>query len=171
MHRITRLGLIVFAVLAAGSVALAQQHGMDKNGMGQKGEVEFTTETHVGSALLKPGHYQFQHHLIDTQHYLIFEGAGVNNGWADYRDHHLGPELKAFENLEFGHSNYRVRMLDDRAAYVTSEYFLRAKMKERTIDAVGRETLILEKQPDGTWKIRHSHTGSRQRPAPKPPAN
>ena len=101
----------------------------------------------------------------------IFEGAGVNNGWADYRDHHLGPELKAFENLEFGHSNYRVRMLGDRAAYVTSEYFLRAKMKERTIDAVGRETLILEKQLDGTWKIRHSHTGSRQRPAPKPPAN
>ena len=21
----------------------------------------------------------------------IFEGGGVNNGWADYRDHHIGP--------------------------------------------------------------------------------
>lgn len=98
----------------------------------------------------------------------IFEGAGVNNGWADYRDQHLGPELKAFENLEFGHSNRRVQMLGDRAALVTSEYFLKAKMKERTIDAVGRETLIVERQADGSWKIRHSHTGSRQRPAPKP---
>lgn len=98
----------------------------------------------------------------------IFEGAGVNNGWADYRDHHLGPELKAFENLEFGHSNRRVQMLGDRAALVTSEYFLKAKMKERNIDAVGRETLIVEKQADGSWKIRHSHTGSRPRPAPKP---
>lgn len=98
----------------------------------------------------------------------VFEGAGVNNGWADYRDHHLGPELKAFEDLEFGHSNRRVQMLGDRAAYVTSEYFLKAKMKERNIDAVGRETLILEKQADSSWKIRHSHTGSRPRPAPKP---
>lgn len=23
----------------------------------------------------------------------IYEGAGINNGWADYRDRHLGPEL------------------------------------------------------------------------------
>ena len=98
----------------------------------------------------------------------IYEGAGVNNGWADYRDHHIGPELKAFENLEFGHSNRRVQMLGDRVALVTSEYFLKTKMKERNIDSIGRETLVLEKQADGNWKIRHSHTGSRPRPAPKP---
>ena len=30
----------------------------------------------------------------------IVESAGVNNGWADYRDHHLGLELKAFETLK-----------------------------------------------------------------------
>lgn len=29
----------------------------------------------------------------------IYEGGGINNGWADYRDRHLGPELKGFENL------------------------------------------------------------------------
>jgi ketosteroid isomerase-like protein len=98
----------------------------------------------------------------------IYEGAGVNTGWADYRDHHLGPELKAFENLEFGHTNYVVHMLGDRAAYVTSEYFIKAKFNERMLDSIGRETLILEKQADGSWKIRHSHTGSRARPAPKP---
>ena len=33
----------------------------------------------------------------------IFEGGGVNNGWADYRDHHIGSELKGFENLQFEH--------------------------------------------------------------------
>lgn len=98
----------------------------------------------------------------------IYEGAGVNNGWVDYRDHHIGPELKAFENLEFGHSNRRVQMLGERAALVTSEYFIKAKMNTRMLDSVGRETLVLEKQADGNWKIRHSHTGSRPRPAPKP---
>jgi uncharacterized protein (TIGR02246 family) len=94
----------------------------------------------------------------------IYEGAGVNIGWVDYRDRHLGPELKAFENLEFGHSNTKVHMLGDRAAYVISEYFIKAKMKERVLDSVGRETLIVEKQADGAWKIRHSHTSGRARP-------
>jgi uncharacterized protein (TIGR02246 family) len=107
--------------------------------------------------------------LADYYHpdVTIYEGAGVNNGWADYRDRHLGPELKAFENLEFGHSNQTVHMLGDRAAYVTSEYFIKAKMKDRMLDSIGRETLVLEKQPDGNWKIRHSHTSGRARPAPK----
>lgn len=94
----------------------------------------------------------------------IYEGAGVNNGWVDYRDHHLGPELKAFENLQFGHTNRRVQMLADRAALVTSEYFIKAKMKDRMLDSIGRETLVLEKQSDGSWKIRHSHTSGRARP-------
>jgi uncharacterized protein (TIGR02246 family) len=93
----------------------------------------------------------------------IVEGAGVNNGWADYRDNHLGPELKAFEGLEFAHSNRKVHMLGDRAAYVTSQYTIKAKLKEREIDAEGRETLVLIKMPDNTWKIRHSHTSSRPR--------
>lgn len=95
----------------------------------------------------------------------IFEGGGINNGWVDYRDRHLGPELKAFENLQFSHSNTRVHLLGDgRAAYVTSEYSLKAKMKDREIDSDGLETLIVIR--DGTgWKIRHSHTSSRRRPA------
>jgi ketosteroid isomerase-like protein len=58
----------------------------------------------------------------------IYEGAGANNGWVDYRDRHLGPELKAFETLEFGHSNRRVHMLGDRAALVIAEYFIKARM-------------------------------------------
>ena len=94
---------------------------------------------------------------------MIVEGTGVNNGWADYRDHHLGPELKEFEGLQFAHSNPQVHMLGDRAAYVTSQYTIKAKMKEREIDAEGRETLVLTKMPDNTWKIRHSHTSSRAR--------
>ena len=94
----------------------------------------------------------------------IFEGTGVNNGWVDYRDHHLGPELKMFEDLQFGHANRRVVMLGERSAYVASEYFIKAKMKDRMLDNIGRETLVLEEAADGTWKIRHSHTSGRARP-------
>jgi ketosteroid isomerase-like protein len=98
----------------------------------------------------------------------IYEGGGINNGWIDYRDRHLGPELKAFENLQFAHSNTKVTTLPGgQSAYATSEYAIKAKMGERQLDSSGLETLVLVKGPDGTWKIRHSHTSSR--PARRPP--
>lgn len=95
----------------------------------------------------------------------IFEGGGVNNGWADYRDHHIGPELKGFENLQFEHRNVRAHFLNPTTAYVTSEYVLKARVKDRDVDTGGLETLVLVKGGDGAWKIRHSHTSARRRPA------
>jgi ketosteroid isomerase-like protein len=76
----------------------------------------------------------------------IFEGGGVNNGCADYRDRHIGPELKSFENLQFEHRNVAVHLLDGgRAAYVTSEYPLKARANGRDVDTGGLETLVLVK--------------------------
>ena len=98
----------------------------------------------------------------------IYEGGGINTGWIDYRDRHLGPELKSFENLQFGHTNIRVTMLPGgQAAYATSEYTIKAKSGDRVLDSGGLETLVLVKGGDGAWKIRHSHTSSRPR---RPPA-
>jgi len=94
----------------------------------------------------------------------IYEGGGVNNGWIDYRDRHLGPELKSFENLQFGHSNTKVLVLPGgQSAYATSEYSIKAKMGDRQLDSGGLETMVLLKSADGTWKPRHSHTSSRAR--------
>ena len=94
----------------------------------------------------------------------IYEGGGVNTGWVDYRDRHLGPELKSFENLQFGHSNTKVTVLPGgQFAYATSEYSIKAKMGSRELDSGGLETLVLVKSADGSWKIRHSHTSSRAR--------
>jgi len=98
----------------------------------------------------------------------IYEGGGVNTGWADYRDHHLGPELREMEGLRFTHANVQVQPLGSAGAYVISEYKLRARIKNEDVDATGLETLILVKGQDGRWLIRHSHTSARRRPAPSP---
>ena len=98
----------------------------------------------------------------------IYEGGGIDNGWADYRDTHLGPELKAFENLQFGHTDRKIHVLGDgTTAYVTSVYSIKAKMGERMLDSGGLETLVLIKDASGAWKIRHTHTSARAR---RPPA-
>jgi ketosteroid isomerase-like protein len=102
----------------------------------------------------------------------IFEGGGINRGWADYRDNHLGPELAEMEAPRLTHTNVVVRVLDGevRSAYVTSEYRLQTRMKGSEVDAGGLETLIVSRGGDGLWKIRHAHTSSRRRPAPGPSA-
>ena len=88
----------------------------------------------------------------------------------DYRDNHIGEELKEFENLQFSHSEVVLHFLDKegRTAYVTSEYRLKARVEAKEIDAEGLETLVLVTGSDGKWKIRHSHTSSRRRPSPAP---
>lgn len=68
MHRNARIGLVVFAVLVlAAPLAFAQ----DTVAIGKKGEVELRGEARIGTTILKPGHYQFQHQSIDGQHYLV----------------------------------------------------------------------------------------------------
>lgn len=94
----------------------------------------------------------------------IYEGAGINDGWVDYRDRHLGPELKAFQNLQFTHSDTKVTVhAGGQSAYATSRYTLKAKMGEREIDSEGLATYVLVKASSGAWQIRHSHTSSRAR--------
>jgi ketosteroid isomerase-like protein len=97
----------------------------------------------------------------------IYEGTGINHGWADYRDRHLGPELKAFSSLQFGHTDTKVTMMPGgQSAYATSRYTIKAKMGDRDLDSEGLESLMLVKTPEG-WKIRHSHTSSRARRPPQ----
>jgi len=93
----------------------------------------------------------------------IFEGAGINRGWVDYRDNHLGPELRTFQDLQFAHSNIVVHALGESSAYVTADYSIKYKTGERNVDGGGIATHILVRE-QGTWKIRHSHTASRRAP-------
>lgn len=94
----------------------------------------------------------------------IFEGAGINRGWVDYRDNHLGPEMKSFQNLQWAQANIVVHMLGDSAAYVTADYTIKYQAGERTVDSGGIATHVLVKD-QGKWTIRHSMTATRRRPA------
>ena len=92
----------------------------------------------------------------------IFEGGGVNSGWVDYRDNHIGPELKSFNGLKFSHSNIKVQILGSDAAYVTSEYAIETTTANGPSKSSGLETDVLVRQ-NGRWLIRHTHTSARIR--------
>ncbi len=92
----------------------------------------------------------------------VYEGGGINPGWADYRDRHLGPELKSFNNLKFEHIKVVARMIGPDAAYVTAEYLLDATVDAKDIRSGGLATYVMIRE-GGRWKIRHSHTSSKRR--------
>jgi ketosteroid isomerase-like protein len=94
----------------------------------------------------------------------IFEGGGTNIGWADYRDHHLRPELAEMGSFKLRHADVRLRELGPGWALVTSSYELKARMKGKDIAAGGLETLVLKRGSDDRWRIVHSHMSSRRRP-------
>ena len=91
----------------------------------------------------------------------VIEGAGINRGWADYRDHHLAPELKEFSDFQ-----YRVFEIEPRlagsAAWAIFRYTIKATLGERTIDQVGRGTAVLRQRGD-RWVVVHTQTSSRPR--------
>jgi len=89
----------------------------------------------------------------------IIEGSGVNHGWEDYRDHHLAPELEAFENFTYRYFAIEPQVRGN-FSYAAFRYELSADTNSGRIDIEGRGTVILEKT-DGQWKIVHLHTSGR----------
>lgn len=100
----------------------------------------------------------------------VVEGAGINRGWADYRDHHLGPEIKVMKNFVYRPEEIEVHVAGT-TAWTTFRYTLKADMNGRSIDNVGRGTAILIRRgtaANGRWVVRHIQTSSRARRASDP---
>jgi ketosteroid isomerase-like protein len=98
---------------------------------------------------------------------VVIEGAGINRGWRDYRDNHLGPELRAFQNFKYRPFEIEVRVAGN-VAWAMYRYAISATTGERQVDAVGRGTAILERRGQ-KWVVRHTQTSSRNRRPTDPP--
>ena len=97
----------------------------------------------------------------------VVEGAGINRGWADYRDTHLGPELRELQNLRYRPFELQVRTSGN-LAWATFRYAIAGQLGERTLDQVGRGTAILERR-GARWVVRHTQTSGRARRPNDPP--
>lgn len=91
----------------------------------------------------------------------IFETGGVEGTYAQYLDHHLGPELKAFKAFSF--SDYKVSVrVEGPIALATETYDYRIETKSGEIaERKGVATSVL-KRIDGQWKILSMHNSARK---------
>lgn len=91
----------------------------------------------------------------------VIEGAGVNKGWLDYRDHHLGPELKEMENFKLRYFEVEPQVRGT-VAWAPFRYELAADSPRGHAEAEGRGTAVLEKR-NGRWLVVHLHTSGRRK--------
>lgn len=97
----------------------------------------------------------------------VFESGHANYGWTDYRDRHLGPEMKEMKNTKYTLSDIRVKVSGN-TAWATFKYAIAADLGTRHVDSAGLGTAVLEKRGND-WRIVHWHSSApRRAPAPSP---
>jgi hypothetical protein len=105
----------------------------------------------------------------------VFEQGHANYGWADYRDHHLVPEMGEMKNTKYAFSDIKIHVAA-KTAWATFKYTISADVtdagKIRHVDGSGLGTAVLEER-NVRWQIVHWHSSAPRRapasaPTPKP---
>lgn len=96
---------------------------------------------------------------------VLYEHSVRNIGLDDVWDHHLRPEVEAFQNTKAEFTDVRVWVAGD-VALVTRQYSIQATMNGRPIDARGNETMGWVRR-NGEWRVVHIHYSH---PCPRPGA-
>lgn len=92
----------------------------------------------------------------------IIEGVGVNHGWAEYRDHHLKPELESFEGFSYQYHSIEPQVRGN-VAWASFRYDLAADVEAGRVEVEGRGSMVLERR-EGRWIVVHLHTSGRRKP-------
>ena len=161
MHTVSRCTTVLLSIVA---LALASPTGSAK---AQPARAAAGDSARVASVLTavfaaqERGDLAALDSLYAGESLTVIEGASINRGWTDFREHHLGPELKGIRNLQIRPSDIAVQV-DGRTAWALFRYTQKGETATRTIDAVGRGTAIFERV-GGRWVVRHYHAGGRAR--------
>src|SRR6266511_259371 len=159
------LRMISLIALAAITVALGVAHKRAANAQGSE-------EAAVNDALMKSAVSFEKNDLpmasqvwVNDESLTIFESGHANYGWADYRDHHLVPEMGEMKNTKYAFSDIKIH-LAGKTAWATFKYTISADVgeagKTRHVDGGGLGTAVLE-QRDGRWQIVHWHSSAPRR--------
>lgn len=94
---------------------------------------------------------------------VLYEHSVKNIGLDDVWEHHLKPEVSAFEGTKADFSDVRIWATAE-MALVTRLYAITATMNGKAIDARGNETMTWVRR-EGSWRVVHIHYSH---PCPRP---
>lgn len=99
--------------------------------------------------------------VVDSE-LLVLEGVHKNVGWADYRDNHIGPEMKDWKEFKVSDPKLLEVAVHGELAYAVQEATYDIVMADKTVSLAGAETFVLKKGPAG-WRIRHLHFSAKKK--------
>lgn len=105
---------------------------------------------------------------VTDESLTIFESGHANYGWVDYRDNHLGPEMKEMTNTKYEYSDIKVKVSGS-MAFATMKYTISGDSEGKHFDSAGLATAVLEKSR-GKWWIVHWHSSAPRRTPPTQPS-
>ena len=148
--------------LVPGAVAAQHDHSTSAAARGASaGEAQVNATLQALFRAVETGDIAALDTLYAGDSLTVVEGAGINRGWADYRDHHLAPELKEMSGFQYRPAEIEAHVSGD-LAWAMFRYTIRGRAGERDLDLVGRGTAILERRGN-RWVVRHTQTSSRAR--------
>ena len=96
---------------------------------------------------------------VFTDDSMVFENGKAEGSFAQYMEHHLGPELGEITEFTFINPTVNVRMVGH-VAFGLETYRFRIALKDgRVIERDGVATSVLT-HADGVWKIVQYHSSS-----------
>lgn len=94
--------------------------------------------------------------VVADERFLMIEGKHINQGWADYRDHHLKGELGDFAQVRFRLAGHRVQ-IDGNLAAVSFMFYVLPKTGPEMDFGSGRASAVLLRTGSG-WQVQRLHT-------------
>ena len=104
---------------------------------------------------------------VNDESLTVFENGRANLGWADFRDHHLVPEMSGMKNTKYSFADMKIH-LAGKTAWAIFKYSISADVVDsgqtRHVDRSGLGTAVLEDR-GGQWRIVHWHASAPRRGA------
>lgn len=142
MYRIAGLALTLLAAMFGPVTAQGSPEDEVRAAVGEYNRAMIQKDLPALKALLAPD-------------IVLYEHSVRNIGLEDVWEHHLKPEVEAFEATKAEFSDVRVWVAGD-VAVVTRQYRITATMEGKPVDASGNETMGWMRR-GGSWKVVHIH--------------
>jgi ketosteroid isomerase-like protein len=92
---------------------------------------------------------------------FLFEGTHQNVGWADYRDNHIGPEMKEWSEFKVLDTRVADAVITADIACISILSTYRIVVAGKPVRLAAAESFVLVRR-EGGWKIRHLHSSGKK---------
>ena len=111
----------------------------------------------------------FRDNFLDFKGARYIEGGGQNAGLDSLVNHHVEPEKAALEYLKLDFNDIEVNFEGENFAWAIADNRVKGKVKKSGFEfnKSGYQTFLFRKI-EGSWKVVHSHSSSRDYRPSKP---